>query len=75
MAVGDVQGTTAEGYCVLAMGGKYYCALKCGDAIGHDGSADVDDGRFSLRRKLQLPPPTPLGLTCKLVAVSPSFFH
>eukprot|EP01052_Picozoa_sp_SAG31_P004385 SAG31_NODE_181_length_21114_cov_99.705211_11_plen_212_part_00 len=70
-------GTTAKPYCILAMaGGKYYCALKCGDNTESMTSLDRrEEANFnhkvgennvsmSVRQGLQLPPPTPLGLTC-----------
>ena len=32
--------TTAEGYCILAVGSKYYCALECGPSV-QGGTADL----------------------------------
>ena len=56
----------------MAMGGKYYCALKCGagsdsaEQEGREVPAEDDDAgeAVGIRRQLQLPPPTPLGLVC-----------
>ena len=28
------QTTTAEGFCILNSGGKFYCALECGENVG-----------------------------------------